>query len=178
MICTNKTNAIINLCLLIAKYAEKNNLWYFFGGGLAIDLQKGNLNRDHDDIDFYPLDKDTDTWKNFFKESGFTVNEDSEFKDFPNAFIANKDEVLVETLPVKILEDQSIAMNWRNEEYGRFYNKTLADIVETNFQNQLLKVEGFTTVLNQKLIESNREKTPLREKDLIDFKTCGVILRK
>lgn len=171
---SNKTKSIIETILSISKYAEKNNLWYFFGGGLAIGLQKGALYRNHDDVDFYPLDIHTDTWKSYFKNKGFIVNEKSEFVDFPFAFVASKEDVFVEALPVKILEDKAIAMNWRGESYGKFYNKTLSDIKVVNFNNQVVHVESYVTVLNQKLIESHRDKKPLREKDVKDFQICGI----
>ena len=54
------------LLLKIAEAAQKHHKRYYFGGGFAIDLTFGGLSRSHEDIDFAPMEEDTEWWKDWF----------------------------------------------------------------------------------------------------------------
>jgi Aminoglycoside-2''-adenylyltransferase len=51
------------LLLQVALAAQKHNKPYYFRGGIAVDLTFGGLSRPHEDLDFYPLEVDTEWWK-------------------------------------------------------------------------------------------------------------------
>ena len=173
-----KTQKIKKLALKIAEYASKQKLKYMIGGGVALGLANGKLYRNHSDLDFYPLDKDTYLWKKFFRNLGLTIELPDYFDDYPYAFVAydssRKSKVVCEVFPIKITSKGTIAVMWRGVGYGDFWDKTKSSISQVTFEGKKIFVESSKTVLTQKLIEAKKEGKELRKKDLLDFEIANI----
>ena len=61
------TQQLVALLLDIASTAQKAGKRHYIGGGFAVDLAFGGISRSHEDIDFHPMEEDTEWWKDWFR---------------------------------------------------------------------------------------------------------------
>lgn len=164
------TDRIVNLALQIAKVAEENNKEYFIGGGLAIDFFLGKISRNHHDIDFHPMLKDSLWWMNWFKEQGYNVwgPADQQFKETYKVSDDDGEEI-VDMWPLKL--KKGILLIMYNGEYVDSWRKwDETKIVQ--FKGINVRVENPERVLEQKQRHSEQNKE-VRKQDQHDFHLLG-----
>jgi hypothetical protein len=163
------TRQLEDLVTEIAKAAEGNKKECFIGGGLAIDLSLGRISRNHHDIDFHPMLKDTPWWIKWFENRGLVVKkiEEGHFPEVYKVFDKNMDVVDLWPLDLK----ESVLLINKDGKYvdsGRHWGETR--IVKYNGVH--FRVENPQRVLEQKL-RHIKEGQPLREEDKLDFQLLG-----
>ncbi len=184
------TQILESLILRIAEDAEKNNKQYYFGGGFAVDLSFGGLSRSHEDIDFYPMEEDTQWWKDWFNSQGYVVSKDTDMENLPNAFsVLDVDKhYLADVYPVAVddMDEISMAVKEGTKEVwdglltiegnrGIWEGKSWNDVKHVKYKGQTLVLENYKTVLAQK--EEYIRLHPgekLTEKHLHDFARAGI----
>lgn len=164
------TRQLEDLVTEIAKAAEENKKEYFIGGGLAIDLSLGKISRNHHDIDFGPMLKDTAWWIKWFENRGLVVKkiEEGHFPEVYKVFDKNGKDI-VDLWPLDLKE--GVLLINKDGEYvnsGRHWEETR--IVKHNGVH--FRVENPQRVLEQKLRHA-KEGQPLREVDRHDFQLLG-----
>ena len=178
------------LLLHIAETAQKHYKRYYFGGGFAIDLTFGGLSRSHGDVDFYPLEEDTQWWKDWFRAQGYLPYKEKDMENLPNAFsILTQDNVYVaEIYPIAIGSNGEISMFVSDGTHdiwdelltiegtrGLWQGKSWNEVRTVNYKGQSIAVENYKTVLRQ--LEDYRKIHPQEaylEKHLHDFKRAGI----
>ncbi|HEV2662406.1 MAG TPA: hypothetical protein VGU68_17505, partial [Ktedonobacteraceae bacterium] len=142
------------LLLQIAATAQENNIHYYIGGGLAIDLTFGGLSRTHEDIDFHPLEEDTQWWKDWFVSQGDIVSKDPDMQDYPYAFLLmnERHDYFADVYPVKINLNGTITVTVANGFGGRpwWKGKSWNEVIAVNYKGQKIIVESYKSVLKQK----------------------------
>ena len=191
-----KTLQLEALLLDIAKATQQHGKRYFIGGGFAVDLAFGGLSRSHEDLDFYPLEGDTEWWKAWFRARGYDVSRDTDMEPLPNAFsVLSSTEAfdkgrdyLADVYPIAIASDGSISMAvkpgatavWdgmltldgtRGTWPGKSWNKVTA----VSYKGESINVEDVQAVLEQKLAYIKLHPgEQLTEKHLRDFARAGI----
>lgn len=194
-----KTQQLEQLLLTIAKVGQENGKQYYIGGGFAVDLAFGGLTRQHEDLDFYPREEDTNWWQDWFRTQGYTVSKDTDMEPLPNAFAvlnhgatildADKDRnYLVDAYPIAVAADGSISMAVRpgttavwdgmltiQGERGLWPGKSWSDIQHIQYKGQAIDIEHYRSVLEQKLAYIRLHPGErLAEKHLLDFERAGI----
>lgn len=185
-----KTVQLERMLLQIAETAKKCSKQYYFGGGFAIDLTFGGVSRAHGDIDFYPMEEDTQWWKDWFDSQGYIVSKDTDMENLSNAFsVLNKNnDYFADVYPVAIDHSGGISMLVREGTRevwdgiltiqgtrGIWEGKSWNDVGKVHYKGQIISVENYKTVLAQK--ETYIKLHPgekLSEKHLDDFKRAGI----
>ncbi len=178
------------LLLHIAGTAQKHNKQYYFGGGFAVDLTFGRLSRPHGDIDLYPLEEDTDWWKEWFRAQGYLLYKEKDMENLPNAFsILTQDRVYVaEIYPIASGSNGEISMAVSEGTHdiwdelltiegtrGVWQEKSWHEVRTVNYKGQAIAVEDYKSVLRQ--LEDYRKRHPQAaclEKHLHDFARAGI----
>jgi hypothetical protein len=98
------TQQLEALLLKIAHVAQEAGKRYYIGGGFAVDLTFGGLSRPHEDIDFHPMEEDTQWWKDWFTSQGYLISKDPDMNDYPYAFLPTneKHDYFADVYPVKV----------------------------------------------------------------------------
>ena len=179
-----------SLLLRISEAAQKHDKQYYFGGGFAIDLTFGGLSRPHDDLDFYPMEEDTQWWRDWFRSRGYILAKDTDMEDLPNAFllINENNEYFADVYPIAIGGKGEISMAVKEGTHaiwdgmltikgtrGIWQGKSWDEVRKVNYKGQSIAVENYKTVLTQK--EEYIKIHPgeaLSEKHLHDFERAGV----
>lgn len=167
----NWTLKLEKLLLDIAKSANVVDKRYFIGGGFAIDLTFGELTRPHEDIDFHPEEKDSNWWKDWFKDQGLILSKDPDMEDYPNAFLPtnkNKD-YFADVYPVKFEANGKISLLYKDGTHSIWKGKSWKDNKRVNYKGVSIYVENYKTVLKQKKEYAKEKGIPLSEKHLHDF---------
>ncbi len=192
-----KTLQLELLLLQIAEAAQQHIKQYYFGGGFAIDLTFGGLTRPHEDIDFYPMENDTQWWKDWFRSQGYIVSKDSDMEVLPNAFSVistsydnfdkNRD-YLADVYPIAIGSNGGISMAvapgthevWDgmltiSDGRGLWPGKSWNDVKSVSYKGRTVVIENYRTVLMQKeeYINLHNGET-LSEKHLRDFERAAI----
>lgn len=184
------TQQLETLLLDIASTAQKAGKRYYFGGGFAIDLTFGGLSRPHDDLDFYPMEEDTQWWRDWFRSRGYILAKDTDMEDLPNAFllINENNDYFADVYPIAIGGKGEISMAVREGTHaiwdgmltikgtrGIWQGKSWDEVRKVNYKGRSIAVENYTTVLTQKeeYIKIHPGET-LSEKHLHDFERAGV----
>ncbi len=161
------TKELEALLLDIAKTAAAEGKRYYLGGGFGIDIQYGQLTRDHEDLDFHPDEKDTQFWKNWFKDKGFIISKDPDMEDYPNSFLPTNDnkDYIADVYPVTFESDGRISMLYIDGSQGVWDGKDWRTNKEISYKGVPIWVEDYKNILEQK-----RHGGPMTEKHLHDFK--------
>lgn len=192
-----KTQELEALLLQIAHAAEQSHKQYYFGGGFAIDLTFGGLTRPHEDLDFYPLEADTQWWKEWFRAAGYVVSQDTDMTDLQNAFSIlrpargeqDKDrDYLADVYPIAVADDGTISMQvssgirtiWDGMltvtgDRAFWPGKSWHDVRSVTYKGQTVVLENCKTALAQK--EAYIKLHPgqaLSEKHLHDFARANI----
>lgn len=178
------------LLLRIAETAQKHQKRYYIGGGFAIDLTFGGLSRPHGDVDLYPLEEDTQWWKDWFRSQGYLLYKEKDMVNLPNAFsILTEDQVYVaEIYPIAIGSSGEISMLVSSGTHdmwdelltiegtrGLWQGKSWNEVRTVNYKGQAIVVENYHTVLQQ--LEDYRKRHPQAaylEKHLHDFARADI----
>jgi len=184
------THKLESLVLKIAEVAQTHNKKYYFGGGFAIDLTFGELTRSHEDLDFYPMEEDTQWWKDWFNSQGYIISNDTDMKNLVNAFsvLGKNNEYFADVYPFSFDSNGEISMDIKEGTKeiwdgmltiqgtrAIWKGKSWNDVKHVEYKNQTVVVENYKTVLQQK--EAYLQLHPgetLSEKHLLDFKRAGV----
>lgn len=178
------------LLLQIAGAAQKHNKRYYIGGGFAIDLTFGGLSRPHGDLDFYPMEEDTQWWKDWFRSLGYIISKDTDMEDLPNAFslLNERNDYFADVYPIAMGSSGEISMVVKEGTHevwdgmltikgtrGVWQGKSWNEVRNVNYKGQSIVVENYKTVLMQK--EEYIKLHPgevLSEKHLHDFERAGI----
>ncbi|HEY6541425.1 MAG TPA: hypothetical protein VIZ18_10825 [Ktedonobacteraceae bacterium] len=178
------------LLLDIASTAQKAGKRYYIGGGFAIDLTFGGVSRPHGDLDFYPMEEDTQWWKDWFRSQGYIVSRDTDMENLPNAFslVNENHDYFADVYPIAIGKNGEISMLVKEDTHevwdgmltiqgtrGVWQGKSWNEVREVNYKGQAIAVENYKTVLMQK--EEYIKLHPgeaLSEKHLHDFHRAGI----
>jgi hypothetical protein len=178
------------LVLSIAEAAQQHQKRYFIGGGFAIDLTFGGLSRPHGDVDFYPLEEDTQWWKDWFRSQGYVLYKEKDMENLPNAFsILTQDQVYVaEIYPVargsrgeiSMLVSEGTHDTWDEVltiqgNHGLWQGKSWDEVRAVTYKGQAIIVENYHTVLHE--LENYRKRHAQEaylEKHLHDFERAGI----
>lgn len=171
------------LLLDIAKAANENSKKYYFGGGFSLDLLLGKLTRSHEDIDFLPLEKDTQWWRDWFESKGFILSKDPDMDKFPNVFKVTdeKDSYYVDVWPIKIGTNGEILWLTKDGSYLAFSGHSYKETKTINYKGIPLVVEYPENIINQKIKHSKEFNIELSEKhkhDLRLFKKYKNLFKK
>lgn len=163
----------------IATAARENNKRYYFGGGFAIDLNLGKLTRAHEDLDFYPEEKDTEWWKEWFKSKGFIISKDSDMANYPNAFLLTNEnnDYFADVYPVRIEKSGEISMLRKDSTHGTWEGKSFKEVRHVDYKNTSVYVENPATVIKQKLKHASEHQAPLSEKHKLDIENYEKYLK-
>jgi hypothetical protein len=166
------------LLLQIAATAQENNMQYYIGGGLAVDLTFGGLSRSHEDIDFHPLEEDAQWWKHWFVSQGYIVSKDPDMQDYPYAFLLTNErhDYFADVYPVKIDLNGTISVTVANGFEGRpwWKGKSWSEVTAVNYKGQTIVVENYKSVLKQKEEQYKWHGGNITGKHLHDFRRAGV----
>ena len=185
-----KTQLLEKLLIEIAETAKKHNKKYYFGGGFAIDIFFGSLTRSHEDLDFYPMEKDTDWWKDWFSSQGYIVSKDPDMKNLVHAFsvLGTTNEYFADVYPIAIGDNGKIELSVKpgtlsvwdgmltiQDNRGLWEGKSWNEIRSVVYKGHTIIVENYKTILAQKekYIKLHPRET-LPEKHLLDFKRAGI----
>ena len=148
------TLSLESLALKIAKAAKENSKKYVFSGGMAIEFYVGRITRNHHDVDFHPLRKDVAWWKEWFENSGYTVNKKHD-KEAGEVFEVKgiKGELVVDMWPTPLGEDRG-------------------EVKIVNYKGVDVCISDPAKVLNEKVRNAKIGKS-LRRQDLHDFALLG-----
>ncbi|WP_201391452.1 nucleotidyltransferase domain-containing protein [Ktedonobacter sp. SOSP1-85] len=115
------TKKLEALLLMIAHIAQEAGKHYYIGGGFAVDLAFGGLSRSHEDIDFHPMEEDTQWWKDWFASQGYIISKDPNMEDYPHAFLLTnaKREYIADVYPVKVDKNGTISVTHTVTYQGR-----------------------------------------------------------
>lgn len=165
------TKDLFEILKEIAKTAEINSKKYFIGGGIAIEVFKGKIARNHHDIDFHPLLKDYTWWKDWFVKKGYTIEEPAsdDFEETCHVKDIN-DEDIIDMWPFKVEND--ICLIKHNGKYTNG-NRHWNEIQTVAFDSVNITIENPQRVLEQKLRTAKKAEL-LRPQDNHDFKIMGV----
>lgn len=169
------TEKLERLLLEIAKAAYENNKNYFFGGGFSIDLSLGKLSRDHEDIDFHPIETDTDWWRSWFENKGYVLSKSSDMKNTPLAFLLtdNKNSWIADVWPVNIEPDEKKSLLNIKGEHDVWQGKNWNERKEIKYKGIPVVVENPESVLEQKINHARKMKVCLSRKHQHDFTSMG-----
>ncbi len=166
------------LLLQIAVAAQENNRQYYIGGGLAVDLTFGGFSRSHEDIDFHPLEEDTQWWKDWFVFQGYIVSKVPDMQDYPYAFLVTNErhDYFADVYPVKIDLNGTISVTVASGFTGRpwWKGKLWNEVTAVNYKGQTIIVENYTSVLKQKEEHYKWHGGDITGKHLQDFRRAGV----
>jgi hypothetical protein len=172
------TQKLEALLLKIALTAEKAGKSYYIGGGFAVDLIFGAISRPHEDIDFHPVEEDTQWWKDWFTSQGYSISKDPDMKDYPYAFLLTneKHEYLADVYPVKIDKDGTISVTHTTAYQGRpwWKGKSWQDVQQIIYKGQKVKLEKHISVLQQKVEHYRWHGGTPEGKHLYDFQRAGI----
>jgi hypothetical protein len=192
-----KTHLLELLLLRIAAAAEKHDKPYYIGGGFAIDLTFNAITRPHEDIDFYPMEADTDWWKGWSRSQGFEVSKDDDMQPLTNAFSVEDRsggdylktrDYLVDVYPVTIGKNGEISMAvepgtrevWEGmltirKDRGLWPGKSWSDVRIVTYNGQTVCIENYKTVLKQKeTFDKIHGGGTITHKHLHDFERAGI----
>ena len=162
----------------IAATAQENSKQYYIGGGLAIDLTFGGFSRSHEDIDFHPLEEDTQWWKDWFIFQGYIVSKDPDMQDYPHAFLVTNErhDYFADVYPVNIDRDGIISVTVANAYVGRpwWKGKSWNEVTAVKYKGQVIIVENYKSVLKQKEEHYKWHGGIITGKHLYDFRRAGV----
>lgn len=161
------------LLLEVAATAEKEGKKYFLGCGFGLDVLQGRLTRSHEDLDIFPMEEDTQWWKDWFSSRGYIISKEPDMKDFPYAFLLTnqKHDYLVDVYPVKVSKDGVIIVTSTNEYKGRLWwqGKNWDEVRKVFYKGIPIYVENPQTIIAQKLGHVSFHNEPLAGKHLHDF---------
>lgn len=179
-----------SLLLRISEAAQKHDKQYYFGGGFAVDLAFGGLTRSHGDLDFYPMEEDTQWWKSWFRSQGYIVLKDTDMVNLANAFsvIDASNQYFADVYPIAVGRNGSISMRvspgtrevWDgmltiNGRRGIWPGKSWKEVRNVIYKGQTVFIENYRTVLMQKEDYTNLHNgAALSEKHLHDFARAGI----
>jgi hypothetical protein len=165
------------LLLQIAETAQENSKQYYIGGGLAIDLTFGGLSRSHEDIDFHPLEEDTQWWKDWFIFQGYSISSDPDMQDYSHAFLVTNEhyDYFADVYPVKIDADGTISVTVTDGFAGRpwWKGKCWHEVTAVDYKGQVVIVENYLSVLQQKECHYTWHGGVITGKHLHDFHRAG-----
>ncbi len=168
------------LLLLIAATAQENNKRYYIGGGFAVDLTFGGLSRSHQDIDFHPMEDDTQWWKDWFASQGYIISKEPDMEDYPYAFLPTneKHDYFADVYPLKVDQDGIISVTVTDRYTGRpwWEDKSWNEVKHINYKGQDVIVENYKSVLKQKEGHYKWYGGTVEGKHLHDFQRAGVKL--
>lgn len=163
------------LLLEIAREAQREHKKYYVGGGFAIDLSIGKITRPHEDLDFYPMESDTDFWKNWFKKKGFIISKDPDMLDYPKSFLPTNEQkdYFSDVYPVTIGENGEISMLYKDGSQKVWEGKSWNEVQLVKYKGAPVFIENPETVLSQKLEYIKEHGGELSDKHKHDFKILG-----
>jgi hypothetical protein len=171
------TQQLEALLLKIAHVAQEAGKRYYIGGGFAVDLTFGGLSRPHEDIDFHPMEEDTQWWKDWFTSQGYLISKDPDMNDYPYAFLPTneKHDYFADVYPVKVDENGTISVTHTPEYQGRpwWKGKSWKEVQLITYKGQRIAVEHVRTVLQQKKEHSQWHGGTPTGKHLHDFHRAG-----
>jgi hypothetical protein len=174
------TERLIALLLQIAAAAEQHGRRYFISSGLAVDLAFGGLSRAHEDIDFHPLEADTEWWKEWFVAQGYVIDHDPDMAQFPYAFLVTnaQREYLADVYPMREAADGTVEITHTGDYEGRpwWAGKSWRALRRITYRGQRIVVEPYETALAQKAGHVLWHGGMLDEKHLHDFRRAGMSL--
>jgi len=150
---TKRQLAIIKKIFQTARNEDK---FIFIKGGWNIDLNFGKITRDHQDIDFHFDKKDAESWKDWFKQHGFEIEEKNEWS-------------LIFSLGGISIDFEAVQLSGQKIVWKQGHASEISEVVEegkylgTTYKRMKLDVEKY---LKQK---SAKEGKKLRKKDLHDL---------
>lgn len=120
---------------------EMYNVRYFVSGGFAIDAIRGNVTREHKDLDTYVFEEDLNDFFNKIKKRSYRC-----FKNL-NKYEVQGRNLVVDILPIRKIDDQRVIIGNSADTYypekifnlNNFYN--LKDISLRIAPNELLVLE-------------------------------------
>ena len=172
------TQQLVALLLDIASTAQKAGKRYYIGGGFAVDLAFGGISRSHEDIDFHPMEEDTEWWKDWFRSKGYSISKDPDMNDYPYAFLPTneKHEYFADVYPVKIEKDGTVSVTHTPGYQGRpwWKGKTWNDVKQVSYKGYTVVVENYLSVLQQKAEHYRWHGGAPEGKHLHDFRRAGI----
>lgn len=172
------TQKLEALLLKIAHTAQEAEKRYYIGGGFAVDLTFGGISRPHEDIDFHPMEEDTQWWKDWFTSQGYIISEDPDMKDYPYAFLPTneKHEYFADVYPVKVDKNGTISITHTPAYQGRpwWRGKSWKEVKQITYKGQKIKVENYKSVLQQKVEHYRWHGGTPEGKHLYDFHRAGI----
>lgn len=187
----NRWTALLEALLLrIAEAAQKYQKQYYFGGGIAIDLNFGGFTRPHADLDFYPREEDTAWWQEWFRSQGYIVSTDRDMEPLLNAFsvINESNDYFADVYPIAVGTNGEISMAvyegtesvWDGMliiqgDRAVWEGKSWNEVRSVTYKGQTVYIENYKTVLMQKeeYLKLHPGEAP-SEKHLHDFQRAGI----
>jgi hypothetical protein len=168
------------LLLEIATTASTENKQYYFGGGFSVDLSLGKLTRPHEDIDFHPLEKDTEYWKQWFLQRGFLLGQDPDMEKYPNAFLPTNErqDYFADVYPVTIGPNQEVTMVNQDGKIEVWPGKSYGNVQRVIYKGVPVFIESPESVLAQKAQYIKDNGGTLSDKHTHDFEILGKPLPK
>ncbi len=146
------------VALKIAEVAKKNDKKYMIGSGLAIEFSKGELSRNHHDIDFHPPRSDAEWWVEWFKSQGYETKEKHD-DEAGKVYEVRKTsgELLVDLWPID-----------KDKEWDDMNMKKIT------YKNTVICIENPNRVLDSKIRYAREHcQGKLRRQDFHDFASLG-----
>lgn len=183
------TTLLEELLLCIAEAAQNYQKRYYFGGGIAIDLNFGGFTRPHADLDFYPREEDTAWWQDWFRAQGYITSKDTDMEPLRNAFsvINETNDYFADVYPIAVGAGGEISMAvyggtetvWDGMlsiqgERAVWEGKSWNTIKSITYKGQTVWIENYRTVLRQKEAYIHLHGGTLSEKHLHDFQRAGI----
>lgn len=163
--------------LEIAKEAGENNKEYYFSGGMSIDLALGHFTRNHEDLDFHPLDSDWEWWREWFQNNGYLLGKDPDMGNFPHTFKVTdeKDSYYADVYPVEPDRNGDITILLKDGTYDPWDGHSWLTKESVNYKGTNIWIENPKAVIEGKLWHSKRFKEkalpPKHQHDLDNYKT-------
>ena len=186
----DRWTALLELLLLrIAEAAQKYKKQYYFGGGIAIDLNFGGFTRPHADLDFYPREEDTAWWKDWFRSQGYITSKDTDMEPLRNAFsvINESNNYFADVYPIAVGKNGEISMVVYEDtesvwdgmltiqgDRAGWEGKSWNEVKSVTYKGQTVCIENYHTVLMQKAAYIKIHGGAFSEKHLHDFKRAGI----
>src|SRR5207248_781000 len=124
-------------------------------------------------------EEDTQWWKDWFRSKGYLLSKDPDMNKYPYAFLLTNEhhDYFADVYPVKVNKDGSISITHIAEFHGRRWweGKSWNDMKQVNYKGQLITVENYETVLQQKEGHIKVHGGTLGKKHLHDFQRAGRI---
>lgn len=186
-----RTQNIVNLMLEIVDAAQATGRKIVVSCGLGLEIEAASrrgddfLTRDHGDLDLHPSEEDILFWKEWFARKGYSITGNEEIKDPTKAFVAfppkfsetdwdtNPDSFYADVYGIMV-DGEGFIHSKETGEDDNWGKKWEEAFVDCQWKGRKITVLHHKHVLDNKRKTAKKMGTPLRPKDLHDYKLFGV----